>query len=382
MIDRGMCELTGADAAQEAWQRFFQRGDIVGIKVNPVGYQRRAEVKGAISSPEVLLEVVAGLKSAGVRATDILVFERYATEFREAGYEEVMRERAMDGVRWYASAQNGGELQVDIEGYDGRRDRDPHVVGYDPDVFVHMGFASPGHDPKDDRRFRSHLSLLVSRMVDKFITIPVLKDHRSAGVTLALKNLSHGLNNNVARSHLSNIRRSDGTISGPNQCNTFIPTAVSQLAIRQKATLHIMDGLIGVYEGGPGSWNKTWATWPYRSLFFATDPVAMDHVGWDIIDSKRAREGWQPVAKMGLMQATPGVKLSTRLAMLAAGGPAGAASLGFTGSHFEGGRETEAFDRRQPEHIILAGMARLGLFDASLIEHRRIDLGQVNGETA
>src|SRR5579871_373673 len=156
MMDRGMCELTGADAAPEAWRRFFAPGDVVGIKVNPVGYRRRREVAGAISSPAVLLEAVAGLKSAGVKAGDIVVFERYATEFREAGYEAVLRERAMDGVRWYASSQSGGDLQVDIEGYDGHRDRDPHVVGYDPDVFVHMGFATPSHDPKDDRRFRSH----------------------------------------------------------------------------------------------------------------------------------------------------------------------------------------------------------------------------------
>jgi uncharacterized protein (DUF362 family) len=374
MMDRGMCELTGTGAAEEAWRHFFEPGDVVGIKVNPVGHRSRRGVTGAISSPAVLLETVAGLKSAGVKAGDIVVFERYATEFRQAGYERVMRERAMDGVRWYASSLDGGELQVDIEGYDGRRDRDPHVVGYDPDAFVHMGFASPYHDPKDDRRFRSHLSLIVSRMVNKFITIPVLKDHRSAGVTLALKNLSHGLSNNVARSHLSNIARRDGTISGPNQCNTFIPTAASQLAIRQKATLHILDGLIGVYEGGPGSWNKTWATWSHESLLFATDPVAMDHVGWDIIDAKRAQEGWQPVAKMGLLQDTPAVKLSARLAMLAARQPADAAALGSAGEHLEGGRETEAFDRRQPEHIILAGMAGLGLFDARLIEHRRIEL--------
>jgi uncharacterized protein (DUF362 family) len=374
MMDRGMRELTGADAPVEAWRSFFGPGDVVGIKVNPVGYRRRPQVAGAISSPAVLLETVAGLKSAGVKAGDIIVFERYATEFREAGYERVMRERAMDGVRWYASALEGGELQVDIEGYDGRRDRDPHVVGYDPDAFVHMGFASPYHDPKDDRRFRSHLSLIVSRMVNKFITIPVLKDHRSAGVTLALKNLSHGLSNNVARSHLSNIVRRDGSISGPNQCNTFIPTAASQLAIRQKATLHILDGLIGVYEGGPGSWNETWATWPQQSLFFATDPVAMDHVGWDMIDAKRAQQGWQPVTKMGLVQETPAVKLSRRLALLAAGQPAGAAVLGVAGEYLEEGSQTEAFDRRQPEHIILAGMAGLGLFDARLIERRRIEL--------
>ena len=35
------------------------------------------------------------------------------------------------------------------------------------------------------------------REVNKLINLPVLKDHQSAGVTLALKNLSHGLVNNV-----------------------------------------------------------------------------------------------------------------------------------------------------------------------------------------
>ena len=36
--------------------------------------------------------------------------------------------------------------------------------------------------------------------------------------------------------------------------------------------------------------------------------------------------------------------------------------------------ETESFDRRQPEHVILASMIGLGVFDAHRIEHRRIEL--------
>jgi uncharacterized protein (DUF362 family) len=373
MIEHGMCELTGADHAVEAWRRFFEPDDMVGIKVNPVGQKGGGKI-GAISSPAVLLEVVAGLKSAGVKPRNIIVFERYASEFRQAGYEAVMRERALDGAGWFASSADGGSLQVDIEGYDGPRERDPHVAGYDPDVFVHMGFAHPNHDPKDDRRFRSHLSMIVTRMVNKIVTIPVLKDHRSAGVTIALKNLSHGFNNNVARSHLDRIYRRDGAESGPNQCNTFIPTAVSQLPTREKATLHILDGLIGVYEGGPGTWNRTWATWPYKGLFFATDPVAMDHVGWDIIDSKRASEGWPPVARMGLLQMTPAAMLSTRLAALAAHNWSQIAALDLSQKYIEGARASEVFDRRQPEHIILASMIGLGTFDARKIDHRPIQL--------
>jgi uncharacterized protein (DUF362 family) len=379
MMDRGMKELTGADHSQEAWRRFFQPGDVVGIKVNPVGYKHPKSgswVVGAISSPAVLLEVVENLKKAGVKARDIIVFERYANEFREAGYERVMSERAMDDVRWYASGSGFDPRQLDISGQDRGTEsqgRDSHVVGYDPDVFVSMGFAAPGAG-SDSRRFRSHLSVIVTRMVDKFITLPVLKDHRSAGVTLALKNLSHGLNNNVARSHISSIYRLGGVESNPNQCNTFIPAAAGQSLIRQKATLHILDGLIGVYEGGPGCWNRTWGTWRRRSLFFATDPVAMDHVGWDIIDGKRVEKGWPPVAEMGLLQHTPVAALSNRLAVLAARQPPEALALAAAGVYTPGNQETEQFDRRQPEHIILAGTIGLGTFDARQIEHRVIDL--------
>jgi uncharacterized protein (DUF362 family) len=378
MMDSGMCQLTGADHASEAWKRFFEPDDVVGIKVNPVGRKRPENPGrvGSISSPEVLLEVVAGLKSAGVKPRNILVFERYANEFREAGYEQVMRERAMDGTRWFASGAGYDESQLNIDGYDeqARRDRDPHVVGYDPDAFAYMGFAAHSHDPKDDRRFRSHLSVIITRMVNKFVTIPVLKDHRSAGVTLALKNLSHGLHNNVARSHSAGIHRRSGATSGPNQCNTFIPTAAGQPLIRQKATLHIMDGLIGVYEGGPGMWNRSWGTWRHRSLFFATDPVAMDHVGWDIIDAVRAKQGWQPVARMGQLHYTPESMLSAHLASLAAQGTPDAVALAAVGPYYPGIQGTEQFDRRQPEHIYLAGTIGMGRFDASEIEHRKIAL--------
>jgi len=378
MMDRGMTELTGADHPQEAWKRFFEPDDIVGIKVNPVGMKRPGYV-GAISSPAVLIETVEGLKSAGVKPRNIIVFERYAKEFRDTGYETVMSTRALDGVRWYASAAGYDNGQLDIEGYDSRPgrspSRDPHVVGYDPDVFVHMGFAQTEAEfAKDERRFRSHLSLIVTSMVNKIVTIPVLKDHRSAGVTLALKNMSHGMNNNVARSHLGSVYRLGDQRSAPNQCNTFIPTAVGQSALRQKATLHILDGLIGVYEGGPGSWNTTWGTWRRNSLFFATDPVAMDHVGWNIVDQTRAERGWLPVAMMGQLQLAPSQTISSHLAKLGADNGLAAAALAGASVKVPTLQNLEQFDRRQPEHIILAATIGLGVFDPGKIELRVVKI--------
>src|SRR4029077_19822547 len=109
--------------------------------------------------------------------------------------------------------------------------------------------------------------------------------------------------------------------------------------------LHILDGLIGVYEGGPGSWNPTWGTWHRKSLFFATDPVAMDHVGWAIIDAKRAREGWQPVARMGLLHHVPAVQIASQLALLAASRTPDQLALAAVGRCCPGIQNTEQFDR-------------------------------------
>ncbi|HEX5444823.1 MAG TPA: DUF362 domain-containing protein [Pirellulales bacterium] len=342
MIGRGMRELVGSDDATEAWRRFFSPGDRVGIKVVPVGKP------DSISSYEVVQEVIEGLRSAKVRLNDILVFERYRNEFIEAGYVANLPER----VHWECSAAQYDEKQVAIDGFpDGHRI--DHVAGYDRDVYRELAYCSPRHDQHDDRRFRSHLSNIITRKVDKFISIPVLKDHRSAGVTLSLKNLSHGSVNNVARSHITRYNPAEGYYPGAtiNQCGEFIPAAVSLPPIRQKAVLQILDGLLGTWEGGPGIWNKTFATWEYQSLLFATDPVALDHVGWRIIDAKRAAEGWPAVGQMGLEAEYRMVEWK------------------------EGIRcPSEQFARRQPEHIALAATLGLGVFDWKQIEHRKIVL--------
>jgi uncharacterized protein (DUF362 family) len=309
MVERGMAELVGAKEGVEGWRRLFAPGDVVGIKVNPVGAPH------SISNYATVRAVIDGLKAAGVRPRDIVVFDRYRRQFVRAGYPEQLP----DGVRWDASVEDYDGVQLDIN-------------GYDPKVFVAMELVALGrHDPKDDRTRRSHLSLIVSRNVDKIINVAVLKDHGSAGVTLALKNLSHGLVNNVSRSH----SRHD-----TNACNTFIPAVVAHPTIRQKVVLHVLDGLKAVYQGGPGA--RPEYTWPYRSLFFATDPVALDLIGWDIIDAKRKEVGLPPVAQAGRAGNPPNPR--------------------------------EGFDIRQPQHILLAGALALGVSDRKAVQHQKVTL--------
>jgi hypothetical protein len=306
-LARGMKELTGSDDAVEAWKTFVEPGDVVGIKVVPNGFPN------VHTSHELVLEVIEALKLAGIKTRDMIVFDRYKGEFMAAGYQKILP----NGVLWGGETpgDDDGQLRVTFPG------NDP-VAGYDPDEYMEMNLVHRGHDPKDDRNFRSHLGLVVTRRVNKLVLLPVLKDHGSAGVTGCLKNMSHGLVNNVARSH---------STPDTNACNQFIPQVVNHPIIRKKCVLQIMDGIRGVYQGGPFGYaqNKHWS-WDYGSLFFATDPVSLDHIEWTIIDAKRKEMGLPPVGSVG--------------------------KLGLDS-------QREGFDMRQPQHIPLAGNLGLGIFD-------------------
>jgi uncharacterized protein (DUF362 family) len=138
----------------------------------------------------------------------------------------------------------------------------------------------------DDPRYRrSYVAKVIARTVNKFINLPVLKHHQSAGVTIALKNMSHGMVNNVNRSHMTPTS---------NACGIFIPSVVSLPVIRNKAVLHICDAVKASYHGGPGA--RPQFMWEHKTMYFATDPVALDKTGLQVIDAKRAEVGMASIA--------------------------------------------------------------------------------------
>ncbi len=303
MIAEGMLELTEAPDLTSAWRAFFERGDVVGIKVNPVGGPE------VMSCPEVLREIIKGVESAGVPRKDIVVYDRYRAQFLKMGFDKWLPE----GVRWSSAAEDYDGIQQDI-------------AGYDPEHFMDMAVTLPGYDAKDERARRSYAAKFITKEVNKLINLPVLKDHQSAGVTLALKNLSHGMVNNVCRSH---------STSTLNVCGAFIPAVVSLPVIRNKAVLHILDGIKGLYHGGPSA--RPEFVWEHRKMYFATDPVALDHICWKAIDAQRLAVGMKSIG-----ESKPD-KFST-------------------------------FLNRQPEHIEIAGALGLGVFNEKQIDLRKLSL--------
>jgi len=304
MIHKGLMELTGAEAPAEAWRVFFEPGDVVGIKLNPVGMPH------IISSPEVVQEVIDGLNMAGVPRRDIVAYDRYRSHFLEAGFDTWLP----DGVQWAWATDKEHPLQLDMQ-------------GYDPDQYLEMALVGPGGNPVDAHHRRSYVASFLTTGINKMINLCVLKHHPAAGVTIALKNMSHGLVNNVRRSHAN---------SNMNTCGVFIPAVVDLPVIRRKVVLHILDGVLGAYHGGPHGKTGRYL-WAHKTMYFSTDPVSLDKTGWRVIDKKR-----KDVGRLSVAEADPD--------------------------------NDSPYYRMQPEHIEIAGTLGLGVFDDEKIDLKRVSL--------
>ncbi len=262
MMHRGMQELTGAPSWQDAWRALFQKGDVVGIKVSPVGGPKLC------SDASVMHGILEGLAAAGLPNSDIIVFNRYRAELLAGGIDKWLPE----GIAWEAASPAYSNTQHDMEGYDRNH-------------FMEMALIKPGENLTDPMYRRSYVARVVTQRVNKIINLPVVKHHQSAGVTIALKNLSHGCVNNVNRSHVT---------STLNACGVFIPSVVSLPVIRDKAVLHIADGVKAQYHGGPSG--RPQFQWEHKTLYFATDPVALDKTGLEVLDAKRQEVGMASIA--------------------------------------------------------------------------------------
>ena len=248
MMARGMCSLTGDPTPLAAWKRFFEPTDVVGIKVNCGGHPF------VVSAPEIVGEVVRQLLAVGIAPPQIYLYERFQNQ--------------LDAVN-YGPGLPAGVPIVAAESANRRLDNG----GYDPLTYVEADFFG-------EEDTRSNLMRLVSQRLNKIINIPNMKDHGATGVTGCLKNIAYGSFSNVARTHSRGVSH---TLS-------FVGTLAAVEPLRSRTVLQIMDGLRGVWHGGPFARTQRYVFHP-RQILFGTDPVAVDRLLLDVIDEKRKAEG-------------------------------------------------------------------------------------------
>ncbi len=248
MMAQGMRTLTGAATTPDAWRRFFEPADVVGIKVNCGGYPY------CVSAYEIVAEAVRQLTGIGVPVSQIYVYERFQNQMDEVNYAPHLPE----GVKIVAAE---------------RANRNVDNSGYDPATYLEA-------DLFGEEDTRSNMMRLVSQRMTKIINIPNMKDHGATGVTGCLKNIAYGSFSNVARTHSRGI----------SHTYSVVGTLATIEPLRSRTVLQLMDGLRGVWHGGPFARTTRYVFYP-RQIMVGTDPVAIDRLLLDIIEEQRRAQG-------------------------------------------------------------------------------------------
>lgn len=267
MVERGITALTGR-GLRESFDLFFAKDDVVGIKVNPVGAPL-INVR-----PEVVEALVAWLVKGGLPRKNIVIWDRFDDMLKEAGFTP----ERFPGVRVAAlqTMTEDGKPWKDAQGN--------HVsaANFDQEAYYFakgvLGRGVPGYDNDDAYQNQhvfageySYFGKLLTREVTKIINVAAFKNTGN-GISMATKNLGYGAICNTGRLHQP----------------LFFRVCTEVLAapwVRDKLVLNVTDGIRGQYDGGP--MGNAQYVYPHRTLYFATDPFALDAVCHDIMVAKR-----------------------------------------------------------------------------------------------
>ncbi|MFI5301891.1 MAG: DUF362 domain-containing protein [Polyangiales bacterium] len=243
MLSRAMLELTGTKSLGDAFGKFVHKDDKVAVKVNGI-----AKGKKFGTNKELVDVILQGLLDSGVPATSIVVYEQYASFL--AG-TRVDQSNVPAGVR---TMIHGNKDMLT-----------PKIPIGDGGATVYTQFARP---------------LIEATAV---INVSLIKDHSICGYTGCLKNMTHGSTSNPHDFHV-------------HHASPQIARLYAHEAIKSRVRLHITDGYKIMYDGGPV---EVVSYVPHEAVYVTTDPVAMDRLGWEMVDKIRSAKGMKSLKDVG-----------------------------------------------------------------------------------
>jgi hypothetical protein len=319
----GLKELTGENSLENSWASLFSPEDVVGIKINCIGAPRIS------SSLESIHETIRGLKSAGVKENNIIVWDHMDQAFRRTGLKV---NRSQKGVRVHGTSDksgvtipwtNGFDRNVFISLEDGTLKKFRQLVeknftenGTHREIFnscawlwmlISLGNEKAQKYREDIRRLymdyddregikriaeevadkfndvviededRSFFSEIVTKDITKLVNIAVLKHNEDSGITWAAKNIALGVTTNKIRFHI-------------DYCTKSIAEILNQPCIKDKTVLHVGEAAKISTVSVAGAQMAL-----DKRIFFSKDPVAMDRIGLDILEEKRREMGLESI---------------------------------------------------------------------------------------
>lgn len=239
LLERAVCGALDVPRANDAMGELFSGDDVVGVKLNNLAGPPLAPTAAFVSA------LVALLGKAGVAPGRVIFFERSERDITKGGFQ--------------VKRSGGGPLFVG---------HDTPGFGYQREISI-------------SGKVGSCLSSVVTDKITALINVGVLKDHNLAGVSAGMKNLF-------------------GIIHNPNKyhedcCDPYVADVSTFPVVRRKLRLVLIDAITAQYEGGP-SYLPAFS-WKQNGVMAATDPVALDRVGWDMIEAQRKEKGLPTLAE-------------------------------------------------------------------------------------
>lgn len=238
MLNKGAMTLSGQSQPHSAWQTYFSRKDKIALKVNPVARQTGS------TRPELCYALIETLTDNMDMPPDrFIIFDVDANDLAGAGFPP------------------GAE-----------KDK-PRIV------------ASPSYSPWIQKgSFKTRLSQILTTGCTALVNMPLLKTHKSAGISVALKNHYGSIPKTVVRQDA--LRYHDDQFKNLVHLNS-LPL------IQDKTRLVVVDALIGQYHRGPHGDPRY--QWPFSGIIMGTDPVAIDTVSLEVINQKRRDNALDPI---------------------------------------------------------------------------------------
>ncbi len=242
MLTKALCELTGKPDLVQAVGQFVHKDDIVCVKINGIAKTNMGTNK------ELVLPFLEAMIASGVKPENITVLEQYG-DF-------------LNGTRVNAQNVPAG-VKVATHG-NGNATMEDRLI--------------PGTGTRT--KFVRYLTEATAA-----INFALIKDHSICGYTGMLKNMTHGCSINPHDFHI-------------HHASPQIAQMYAQDVIKSRVRLCITDGYKIMADGGP-LWKRPEMVKPHEAVYVTTDPVAMDTIGWELVDKLRAELNLKSLTEAG-----------------------------------------------------------------------------------
>ncbi len=232
MLTRVLTELTGKADLPTALAQFIHKDDKVVVKVNGIALRNMSTNK------EFVLPLLEGLIAMGVPPASITVLEQYQGFL---GGTRITQNNVPKGVVVATHGNDNATMEYRM---------------------------MPGTGVKT--KFVRYLTEATAA-----INVALIKDHSICGYTGSMKNMTHGCTINPHDFHV-------------HHASPQIAVMYAQDVIKSRVRLCLTDAFKVMAHGGPLDKQPQYR-FPYESVFASTDPVAMDTIGWEIVEEFRAK---------------------------------------------------------------------------------------------